>query len=395
MRRIRRDNLVEKSSTIKSPIVYSTLAHLAVLALASMQSFVHKKNDVMLMDIQIASEGELQDILHNYQTEPAQVTPQEESKPVEEPKTDPIVEEEKPNHSQPDPEPESQPEPEPVIQESQPAPEPPPPPPPEEPAPKEEVVIDEPAQSENLSPTNTEPKEPVKEEIVEQEEPTKEEVKEEKPVVKEEPVPKIVEKPKEKEKTPETKKKPKKRDRKMLQEVIKHAEKKKAKEKSRKKILEITENAEKEKKTIKKKKNDSTFDKMLNSSINDLKKVSGKGNNGTGASSFGSGVSLTDADYEMISSQIYPHWSVPSGIRDVENIIIEIEVQLRDNGEVIPSSVKILDYNRYASDYIFRAAADSARRAVLEASPLRIPRDKMGMFKNFVLRFNLKEALGG
>ena len=68
---------------------------------------------------------------------------------------------------------------------------------------------------------------------------------------------------------------------------------------------------------------------------------------------------------------------------------------MRDNGEVVPSSVKILDEKRYATDYIFRAAADSARRAVLEASPLNVPKDKIEMFRDFTLRFNVKEALGG
>jgi hypothetical protein len=70
-------------------------------------------------------------------------------------------------------------------------------------------------------------------------------------------------------------------------------------------------------------------------------------------------------------------------------------VQLRDSGEIIQSGVKILDERRYVSDYVFRAAADSARRAILETGTLKIPRDKISLFKKFVLRFNLKEALGG
>ena len=103
---------------------------------------------------------------------------------------------------------------------------------------------------------------------------------------------------------------------------------------------------------------------------------------------------MTEGDAETISSQIYPHWAVPSGIKDAENFVIEIKVNLKDNGEVIPSSVEILDQQRYKSDHIFRAAADSARRAILEASPLSIPRDKIDMFREFIFRFNVKEALG-
>jgi hypothetical protein len=345
----------------------------------------------MLTDIQIVGEGELQHVLNNYQSEP---TPTPEPEPM--PQLEPIAPSDEPK-KEPVPEPADDPPPVkeevPPVEESQqlpPAeplpPEPqqqlpePLPPEPTEPVSEDEIVFEE------LSQSNPDQRK----EITEQK---SDEPKKEENIVREEPVPKPEQKEPVKEPVPEVKKKPKKRKRKILNEVIKHAEKKKAKEKNRKKILEIAEKAEKAVK--KKKEKDNAFDKMLSNSINDLKNSSGKGTKGTGGGNFGTGASPTDADYEIISSQIYPHWAVPSGVRDAENIIIEVEVQLRDNGEVIPSCVKILDERKYASDYVFRAAADSARRAVLEASPLKIPRDKINLFKNFVLRFNLKEALGG
>jgi hypothetical protein len=349
----------------------------------------------MLTDIQIVGEGELQHVLNNYQQEPKpepQPQPQSELEPEPEPKPEQIIPS---NESKAEPEPAENPQPvkeetPPPADEAQQLPAEPPVEPQQpqlsEPSPEESASSDDEIVFEELSQNNPEPEPEPEKEIPEQkiDEPKKEEN-----VVQEEPVPK----PEKKEPVPEVKKKPKKRKEKILQEVIKHAEKKKAKEKNRKKILEIAEKAEKNGK--KKKDRDNAFDKMLNNSINDLKKSSGKGSKGTGGGSFGAGASLADTDYEIISSQIYPHWAVPSGVRDAENIIIEVEVQLRDNGEVIPSCVKILDERRYASDYVFRAAADSARRAVLEASPLKIPRDKINLFKNFVLRFILKEALGG
>ncbi|MDR0968339.1 MAG: hypothetical protein LBL99_01740 [Holosporaceae bacterium] len=338
-------------------ILYSAILHLAIFGVGFVSVFIPKENNVLLTDVQIMGEGELQDILDNQERDIAEEKPiepkEEEIKPAEEPKEDlpkPAEEE------QPKQEPEPQPEPT--------------PPPPEEPA-KEELAKEEAV------------KEEIKEEI--REEP-KEDVKEE-PIPKEEPAPKPKEEPKEEKPKPEVKK-PKKKNRKALMDAIKTAEKKKTKEKNRKKMLELAEKASKKKK-------DDAFDKMLNESANALKKTAGQGSKGRGAGAFGLGSGLTDSDYEMISSQIYPHWAVPSGVRDAENIIIEIQVQLRENGEVIPSSVKILDEKRYATDYIFRAAADSARRAVLEASPLKIPREKIDIFKDFTLRFNLKEALGG
>ncbi len=200
--------------------------------------------------------------------------------------------------------------------------------------------------------------------------------------------------PKKEEEKPKIEpKKKKKRDRKAFMDAIKNAEKIKDKKKRKKKLQEIAQQASERKKS------DSDFDRMLAKNSEDLKrnagKSSGKGKKGSGSGSFGSGKGLSENGYEMISSQIYPHWAVPSGVRDAENIIIEIHVELRDNGEVIPSSIRIIDEKRYATDYIFRAAADSARRAILEASPLDIPKEKIDLFKEFTLRFNLKEALGG
>jgi hypothetical protein len=102
---------------------------------------------------------------------------------------------------------------------------------------------------------------------------------------------------------------------------------------------------------------------------------------------------LTNEDQEMIRSQISPHWIVLSGVRNAETIVVDLQIQLRDNGEVM--NVRVLDEKRYASDHIFRAAADSARRAVLKASPLKIPRNKIDLFRDFVFHFDPREDLGG
>ena len=55
----------------------------------------------------------------------------------------------------------------------------------------------------------------------------------------------------------------------------------------------------------------------------------------------------------------------------------------------------ILDMDRYNSDYVFRSAADSAKRAILEASPFKIPSEKMYLFRDFEFSFNTDKALGG
>lgn len=164
--------------------------------------------------------------------------------------------------------------------------------------------------------------------------------------------------------------------------VIKIIEKAQKQKNRRQKILDLAEKSEKAGKA----------ENSENAAF-DGSKGSGRGEKGNGVGAFGVGTALVESDYEIISGQIYPYWVVPSGVKDAENIVIEIHVELGDNGEVIPSSIKILDEKKYIADQVFRAAADSARRAILQASPLSIPKEKLETFKSITLRFNLKEAL--
>ena len=59
------------------------------------------------------------------------------------------------------------------------------------------------------------------------------------------------------------------------------------------------------------------------------------------------------------------------------------------------TSVRILDTSRYASDQFFRAAADSAVRAVKnpQCTPLKLPLDKYEQWKTMTLSFNPKDLL--
>jgi hypothetical protein len=106
----------------------------------------------------------------------------------------------------------------------------------------------------------------------------------------------------------------------------------------------------------------------------------------------GEGVSaLSATEEEAIRQQIYPNWFVPAGIKDAENIIVEIEVRLSETGEVL--SAKILDEKKCMSQQSTRVAAESAKRAVMLSSPIKVPASLKGALKNFVLRFNPKDVL--
>ena len=101
-------------------------------------------------------------------------------------------------------------------------------------------------------------------------------------------------------------------------------------------------------------------------------------------------LSMTELD--MIKAQIQRCWNVPAGAKDAANLIIPIRVRLQPDGTVISADFAG-DMMRYSSDGFYRAASDSARRAVLSCSPLKAPPTKYETWKDLTLRFNPQDML--
>jgi hypothetical protein len=77
-------------------------------------------------------------------------------------------------------------------------------------------------------------------------------------------------------------------------------------------------------------------------------------------------MALANQVAKVIKSKVEKNWSVPAGVRDAGQQIVTIRIRLGRDGAV--QSTDILDDN-YANDANFRTMAESARRAVLKASP--------------------------
>lgn len=103
------------------------------------------------------------------------------------------------------------------------------------------------------------------------------------------------------------------------------------------------------------------------------------------------GNSLTMDEREAVRRQIEPCWSVPAGARDAENLVVEIRLRLNSDGTVMTAN--LVDSAQFARDPFFRAAAESALRAVLNpaCSPLRLPPKKYEEWKNMILSFNPRD----
>jgi hypothetical protein len=101
---------------------------------------------------------------------------------------------------------------------------------------------------------------------------------------------------------------------------------------------------------------------------------------------------VSRSEIDAIRARISQFYNPPIGAQNAENLIVELRIGLGPDGAV--RDVRIMDLARYRVDEVFRAAADSAVRAVRRATPLPIPAGKYEQFRDFVLEFDPRQALG-
>ena len=101
---------------------------------------------------------------------------------------------------------------------------------------------------------------------------------------------------------------------------------------------------------------------------------------------------MSVSEQDAIRAHIEKYWNPPVGARDAPDLVVEVRVVLDPDGTV--RDAQIVDQARAAGDEFYRAAAESAQRAVLRASPLPVPRQKFESFRNLTLVFSPREMLG-
>jgi outer membrane biosynthesis protein TonB len=86
-----------------------------------------------------------------------------------------------------------------------------------------------------------------------------------------------------------------------------------------------------------------------------------------------SDVPMTASEEDGIRGQIEGNWNKSSfsGAPNIENMVVELRITVQPDGTVTKVTVLNNDPNPY-----FRAAADSAMRAVMISSPLKLPQGK-------------------
>jgi hypothetical protein len=102
---------------------------------------------------------------------------------------------------------------------------------------------------------------------------------------------------------------------------------------------------------------------------------------------------LSIGEIDALMRQIGGCWTLPAGIDGIEDMVVRLRIQMRPDRTV--QGVTIEDQSRLNRDPIFRAVAESARRAVDRCSPLNLPSDKYALWRDIVMNFYPEYAIGG
>jgi len=96
-------------------------------------------------------------------------------------------------------------------------------------------------------------------------------------------------------------------------------------------------------------------------------------------------VNFSQTDIDRISNHVRKYFNVSYAASEV-NVIIPLKIITNLDGTV--QSVTIIDKAEYLKNKFYRATADAARRAVLDSSPLPLPKGKEKLFTNMEFNFN-------
>lgn len=105
------------------------------------------------------------------------------------------------------------------------------------------------------------------------------------------------------------------------------------------------------------------------------------------------GQQMTSSELDMLRQQLSECWKLMAGARYAEDLIVDIKLYMNPDRTI--RDAQILDQFRYFGDSYFRAAADSALRAVRNpsCSPLQLPPEKYEQWKVMTVTFDPREML--
>lgn len=100
---------------------------------------------------------------------------------------------------------------------------------------------------------------------------------------------------------------------------------------------------------------------------------------------------MTQSELDALRGQIQRCWNPPVGATDGDQLVVKIRFSLNQDGTVSGGPT----VENSGSHPFFRAAADSARRAVLRCQPYNLPAAKYDTWDEVIVNFDPREMYGG
>lgn len=100
----------------------------------------------------------------------------------------------------------------------------------------------------------------------------------------------------------------------------------------------------------------------------------------------------TMAIVDAFKTQIAKCWSPPVGAPEAEKLVVVLQIRLNRDGSL--SGMPEYRDSEKLSDPYYRAAAESARRAVMQCQNYDLPEDSYDQWRELTLRFDPTEMLG-
>ncbi len=102
---------------------------------------------------------------------------------------------------------------------------------------------------------------------------------------------------------------------------------------------------------------------------------------------------LTMSEQDALRQQLSSCWNLMAGARFAEDLVVAIKLFMNPDRTI--REARIVDQFRYNRDSFFRAAGDSALRAVMNprCNPLNLPPQKYEQWKEITIHFDPREML--
>jgi outer membrane biosynthesis protein TonB len=108
------------------------------------------------------------------------------------------------------------------------------------------------------------------------------------------------------------------------------------------------------------------------------------------------GQPLTISEVDAVRAKIETCWSMPSGAKDAEKLVVRIKFRLNPDGSIMGSPRIVSSSPGGSGARYYRIAAEAARRAVQKCEPYdMLPRAKYKRWQDMEMTFDPKEMMGG